>query len=668
MYEPLSSSEDEKCCHFKAIGDSAANAIVIGHSDSSLEVSPQRKRPKTTPIRSFQHALFLGSEERKSDISDEEEESGIAELQYLSSKAKGKRWEKNLGSEFEISSQTDCEPLSGSESQRDFYNGDEKLPVFAWGCSANQFSVKELADILIGQEVDPAKISTAQPVGVNHNAAFLVDLSCLRSVDDLKADDLGVWNAVGVPSRLVMTEEKEGMLHVNVMPSGLKLKDAETSKRSSTLRLTRTYYRHGQEKDFHRIITAVKDPTGAPLRFAMVQYYFDGEEHSVKVAPHGNSRRHTRPFRRAMKSTLDCLKEEVELHGGEKARMRVNESKGGLVQARSSGELVRDRKQAYNAHNKRRGGVGTGARATTDPYMALLHKCSSTASNKEIAFVRRVELAPEPRIFLATDLQLNLLEKFCIDSEQFTILTADPTFNCGNFDLTCVTFKNLTMSSRRDQANPLMIGPMMIHHRKLYDSYSFLFTSLVTARPALKNLQAFGTDGANLVRAMSHAFPQAEQLRCFLHVRRNLKDKLNRLDLPPGVIQEILHDIFGDSLKTDESLVDSPNDELFNERLLSLKGKWDSLEQKHGRPNQACEFYLWFEKYQSETFRKHMITPVRTRAGMGKNPSPFYTNTSESLNALIQWQIEHQKKPVDEFVSLMEELVKNQEEKSRKLS
>ena len=130
----------------------------------------------------------------------------------------------------------------------------------------------------------------------------------------------------------------------------------------------------------------------------------------------------------------------------------------------------------------------------------------------------------------------------------FSILSSDATFKCGEFDVTCLAFKHLQVVKKDDDTvNPVLLGPILIHQRKLFDSHNFFFSSLRTLRPKLKDVVAFGTDGeVNLVQAMTEAFPSAEQLRCFNHMRRNIKNKLVRdIKLAPAVSEDILCDIFG---------------------------------------------------------------------------------------------------------------------------
>lgn len=51
-------------------------------------------------------------------------------------------------------------------------------------------------------------------------------------------------------------------------------------------------------------------------------------------------------------------------------------------------------------------------------------------------FVRNCRSSPEPAFVLSRDWQLDDLVRFCTVSGNFSVLTIDPTFNLGDFDVT----------------------------------------------------------------------------------------------------------------------------------------------------------------------------------------------------------------------------------------
>ena len=65
--------------------------------------------------------------------------------------------------------------------------------------SGSGYQASELANILMAKNIDLQRICHIQPLGVTKTATFIVDLDDVL-FSDLKADDLGVWNANGTKS------------------------------------------------------------------------------------------------------------------------------------------------------------------------------------------------------------------------------------------------------------------------------------------------------------------------------------------------------------------------------------------------------------------------------------------------------------------------------------
>ena len=64
------------------------------------------------------------------------------------------------------------------------------------------------------------------------------------------------------------------------------------------------------------------------------------------IRPHGNAK-NDRPYRRARESTKLLLKEELSHNSPKVAVNTVFDKRGGLLEAKSAGELPRGRRQAY---------------------------------------------------------------------------------------------------------------------------------------------------------------------------------------------------------------------------------------------------------------------------------------------------------------------------------
>ena len=91
------------------------------------------------------------------------------------------------------------------------------------------------------------------------------------------------------------------------------------------------------------------DCRGNLQRLAFVQYSFDRKEHPIDIRPHGNSKKKEDAFRRTKPSTLKLIKTSVtENKCPLKVLREVENLQGGVMQAKLSCDLPRDRRQVYN--------------------------------------------------------------------------------------------------------------------------------------------------------------------------------------------------------------------------------------------------------------------------------------------------------------------------------
>ena len=95
--------------------------------------------------------------------------------------------------------------------------------------------------------IDEEKVCTVQPLSVTENASFVVDIDAV-SFQDLKADDLGSWNATGTKKS-----------YFRFQPSGsLRVSDKRPANSSDYYTMTRRYYVHKTYARFHRQIVDIK--------------------------------------------------------------------------------------------------------------------------------------------------------------------------------------------------------------------------------------------------------------------------------------------------------------------------------------------------------------------------------------------------------------------------
>ena len=114
-----------------------------------------------------------------------------------------------------------------------------------------------------------------------------MNLSCVKSIDDPRADDNGVWLHSGKPRRKYKVEfdsNRKEIISATVVN--------KESDGSNVYTLVRIYHRHKATPEFQHHICYVLDAVGHTVQNVVVQYLFeDGVEDPVVLPPHGNSKK-----------------------------------------------------------------------------------------------------------------------------------------------------------------------------------------------------------------------------------------------------------------------------------------------------------------------------------------------------------------------------------------
>ena len=142
-------------------------------------------------------------------------------------------------------------------------------------------------------------------------------------------------------------------------------------------------------------------------------------------------------------------------------------SKGlwGTVSVKNPCELPRNERQAMYIKKKEFSSQPSFSNETvSDQLFSVMLSAKSEDVNGK--FVRDTRPCPEPAFVVARDRQLDDLVRFCTPAYALSILTVDPTFNLGDFDVTPITYRYCLLKSVRTN-NPLVfIGPTLIHYKK----------------------------------------------------------------------------------------------------------------------------------------------------------------------------------------------------------
>ena len=316
--------------------------------------------------------------------------------------------------------------------------------------------------------------------------------------------------------------------------------------------------------------TCCLDGAGLRNKLAFVQYYFDGPEIEVKVKPHGNAKA-IEPYFRTSESAKECMKDMAKSKTPKALIDSITKVKGGEIDVATPSDLPRNRQQISNLRR--------GKKDCNVLYSVML-ECK-LVQGKGSAFVRDVKAAPSPQSVLFFDWQLEDMVRLLTKSGKFGTLTADTTFNLGEFYVTLTSYPHLMLRDVRNSCHPTFIGPALVHQQKDFASFNYFISTLISHDKRLQNVLAFGTDGDKaIINALSHNFPHAIQLRCFLHFKRNMQEKLHELGMSKAIMAEFISDVFGKQRGSchTEGLVDCNSECEFDEKLKGLEKKWNDME------------------------------------------------------------------------------------------
>ena len=249
----------------------------------------------------------------------------------------------------------------------------------------------------------------------------------------------------------------------------------------------------------------------------------------VHIQSHGNSKRSSshKEYKQTMPSTMEAIREGKGIP--REIMHAIIDDRGGIDNVRSSGEYLRDRGQIYHARSKSNNRSDNSYPSTDPPVEFLQISKFQQRGNKEHWFVRDVNLSNEQTVFLANDQQLLDVQRFCTNPELFSGFLANATFNVANHYFIFGTYRNLILETQQ-KTNPICIGPGVLHKRKLEESYYTLPSLMVKYQPETRGVLVVGTDGEEYIwKALNNVFSDALHLRCDIHLKDNVKQKLSEL-------------------------------------------------------------------------------------------------------------------------------------------
>ena len=128
----------------------------------------------------------------------------------------------------------------------EYLHNNLNIPIFEQ--TSDHFTAKKIAETLLDKDLPLSKIATSQPVGVQDNMAFIVDLSKLGSQEDIRADDLGSWICNG---------KRRQQCSINEFGCVIDIVSKVKSRKQRMYTLVKRYYRHATATDYRRVIAEI---------------------------------------------------------------------------------------------------------------------------------------------------------------------------------------------------------------------------------------------------------------------------------------------------------------------------------------------------------------------------------------------------------------------------
>ena len=137
-----------------------------------------------------------------------------------------------------------CRKAVKEESLIEYYCGRKDLPIFAR--QKKHLSTTQIVESLLDPNLAQDQISNTQPVGIESNLAFIIDLKRLKHPKDILCDELGSWKCNGCHHTWVVVNE-DGIAEI----CG---KNKPCNKDGALYRITKKYYSNKGSPDFRRMV------------------------------------------------------------------------------------------------------------------------------------------------------------------------------------------------------------------------------------------------------------------------------------------------------------------------------------------------------------------------------------------------------------------------------
>ena len=231
-----------------------------------------------------------------------------------------------------------------------------------------------------------------------------------------------------------------------------------------------------------------------------------------------------------------------------------------------------------------------------DDYSVLLGMCleqnesSFDLLDKEQGFIREINfrIGKKPSIVLFWNQTIVGLNRFCTmnaPSNYFSPLSTNTTYQIAEHYLTQTAHENLSALRRDTLKSPWFPGVCMLHREEAFENFAYLWQVAKRSNSSLSSLRVLGTDDDKTIydAIFSECDGCTHHLLGLEHFKKNITDKLQRLNFPKRQAKIISEDIF-------ETLYNCKDEQEFDSELEKLRDKWIEIVVRYIRNEPPGQF------------------------------------------------------------------------------
>ena len=253
-----------------------------------------------------------------------------------------------------------------------------------------------------------------------------------------------------------------------------------------------------------------------------------------------------------------------------------------------------------------------------------------------------------PSILLYTDKTMDIARYTCCTINRPSVLGVDRTFNMCDLFVTATSFKHPGLLRKSSGENPILVGPIMLHGSATHEVYGNMFAKIANrfGESGVTNLVIGSDDEFALRRAIRDNMPQADNILCTRHLKKNVDEYLqNTIGLNESDRHKVQDSIFGV-----DGAVSADDTVSYEEKLSEVKSVAQRLSGSNG-------FDKYVEGRLSNLLKTGIVDPAR-RHNVQRN---WTNNNSESVNHILKSVINWKALPLPSLIEALRSVIITQE-------